>query len=195
MTAVSQSFDRKYSVAEYLALEQQSGQKLEYYNGKLNQMAGGTIPHNRISRNILTALDIALDDNFEAFGSDQKIFLPKYEFYVYPDAVVVANAPIESDKVSSAIVNPILIIEVLSPSTQEHDKGNKFIQYQSLPSFKEYVLIRQDIPEIQTSFREETDLWRTKEFKGLENQLFLRSVNLNIPISKVYKKVDLVTMK
>ena len=191
MTAVSQSFDRKYSVEEYLALEQQSGQKFEYYNGKLNQMAGGTIPHNRIARNILTALDSTLEDNFEAFGSDQKIFLPKYDFYVYPDAVVVANAPIESDKVSSAIINPILIIEVLSPSTQAHDKGNKFTQYQSLSSFKEYVLIRQDIPEIQTSFREETDLWRTKEFTGLNNQLFLRSVNLTIPISRIYKKVDL----
>lgn len=191
MTAISQSYDRSYSIEEYLELEIKSGQKFEYYNGKLNQMAGGTIPHNRISRNMLTALDNALDDNFEAFGSDQKVFLPKYDFYVYPDAVVVANTPIESDKISNAIINPILIIEVLSPSTQEHDKGNKFIQYQSLPSFKEYVLIRQNAPEIQTSFREESDLWRTREFAGLDQQLFLRSVNLNIPISKIYKKVDL----
>ena len=89
------------------------------------------------------------------------------------------------------VTNPSLIIEVLSESTKEYDKSDKFEGYRSLPSFKEYVLIRQDIAEVQTSFREETDLWRTKEFKGLENQLFLRSVNLNILISKIYKKVDL----
>lgn len=191
MTAISQIYSRTYSVSEYLALENQSGQKFEYYNGKLHQMAGGTIPHNRISRNILTALDTTLTEQFEAFGSDQKIFLSKYDFYVYPDAVVVAGTPIESDKVSSALINPILIIEVLSPSTEGYDKGNKFIQYQSLPSFKEYVLIRQDKPEIQTSYREETDLWRNKEFAGLENALHLRSVDLNIPIKAIYRRVAL----
>lgn len=189
MTAISQSYKRNYTVEEYLDLERKSGQKFEYYNGKLHQMAGGTIPHNRIARNILTALDYMLDEQFEAFGSDQKVFLPKYDFYVYPDAVVVSGTPVESDKVSSAITNPILIIEVLSSSTEEHDKGNKFIQYQSLPSFKEYVLIRQDKAEIQTSYREETDLWRTKEFSGLNNQLYLRSVDLEIAISKIYRKV------
>ena len=191
MTAISQIYSKTYSVQEYLDLENESGQKFEYYNGKLYQMAGGTIPHNRISRNILTTLDNTLPEHFEAFGSDQKIFLPKYDFYVYPDAVVVAGTPIESDQIASAIINPILIIEVLSPSTESYDKGNKYIQYQSLPTFKEYVLIRQDKPEIQTSFREATDLWRSREFAGLGNELYLRSVDLKIPITKIYKKVKL----
>jgi len=84
-----------------------------------------------------------------------------------------------------------LIIEVLSPSTEGYDKGNKFTQYQSLPSFKEYVLIRQDKAEVQTSFREEINLWRNKEFTGIKTNLHLRSVNLNIPLKTIYKRVAL----
>ena len=191
MTAI---FDRskKYSLAEYLATEIDSNEKLEYYNGKLHAMAGGTIPHNRICRNILAGLHFALSEKFEAFGSDQKVFLSKYNFYVYPDAVVVAGTPLQTEKAANAIINPVLIIEVLSPSTAKYDKKDKFIQYQSLNSFTEYALILQEVPEVQTRFREEPDLWRSIEFSGLNSTLVLRSVGLRIDMKRIYKGVKFV---
>jgi Uma2 family endonuclease len=186
--ALVQSSARHFSVAEYLDAEIHEGERYEYFNGEIVKMAGGTIRHNRICRNILSLLDTSLDDTFESFGSDQKIFLPKYNFYVYPDAVVVSDTPIVSEK-GYAILNPILIVEVLSGSTEDYDRGQKFLQYQSIPTFKEYVLIRQDMPEVTTLFREETNLWRTNEVAGIDNSVFLKAVNISLALSKIYKKV------
>lgn len=179
-----------YSVSDYLEMEIETGQKFEFYNGKIIPMSGGTIPHNRIARNILAELHFALQPGFEVFGSDQKIYLPKYNFYVYPDAVVVTGEPIQTEAEAHAIVNPLLIIEVLSTSTSRYDRGDKFIQYQSLPSFKEYALIRQDAPEVQTVFREASDLWRSKEYAGLETFLQFRSVDVSLSLSKIYKGIS-----
>lgn len=184
------SASKIYSVSEYLELEIETGQKFEFYNGKIIQMSGGTLPHNRISRNVLAELHFALQPGFEAFGSDQKIYLPKYNFYVYPDAVVVTGEPIQTDAEANAIINPLLIVEVLSTSTSRYDRGDKFIQYQSLPSFKEYALIRQDAVEVQTIYREESDLWRSKEFAGLETELYFRSVDVTLKLSRIYKNVS-----
>lgn len=179
---------KTYTVSDYLEMEIQTGQKFEYYNGKIIQMSGGTLPHNRISRNVLAELHFALRPGYEVFGSDQKIYLPKYHFYVYPDAVVVSGDPVQTEAEANAIINPLLIVEVLSTCTGRYDRGDKFIQYQSLPSFKEYALIRQDTPEVQTVFREEADLWRSKEFSGVENQVYFRSIDISLDIAKIYNK-------
>ncbi len=179
------------TVAEYLEIEIQTGERYQFFNGLIKQMAGSSIEHNRISRNILSALDASLDVMYESFGSDQKIYLPKYNFYVYPDAVVVCDAPIITNK-GQAILNPILIVEVLSNSTEEYDNGQKFLQYQSIPTFKEYMLVRQDTAEVTTFFREESDLWRSKEVLGLENSVLLKSVQLSLAMDKIYKKVNIV---
>ena len=181
-----------YSVAEYLHLERRTGERYEFYNGKISRMAGGTIAHNRITRNILGLLyNITLNrKELEIFASDQKIYLPKYHWYVYPDAVVVAGVPIESEEEASAIINPILIVEVLSPSTMDYDRNQKFLEYQSLPSFQEYVLVRQDAPEALLAFREEPDLWRSSETAGLDADIVLRSIGASLPMKDVYAKVE-----
>jgi Uma2 family endonuclease len=176
------------TVTEYLEIEIQRGERYQFFNGLIKKMAGGSIEHNRICRNILSALDASLNEMYESFGSDQKIYLPKYNFYVYPDAVVVSDAPIITDK-GQAILNPILIVEVLSNSTEEYDKGQKFLQYQSIPTFKEYMLVRQDTAEVTTFFREESDLWRSAEVSGLDKSVFLKSVNLSLAMAKIYRKV------
>lgn len=181
-----------YSVAEYLHLERRTGERYEFYNGKIRRMAGGTIAHNRITRNIIIKLGQLIDEkgNMEIFASDQKIYLPKYRWYVYPDAVVVAGVPIESEEEASAIINPILIVEVLSPSTMDYDRNRKFLEYQSLPSFQEYVLVRQDAPEALLAFREEPDLWRSSEAAGLDADIVLRSIGASLPMKDVYTKVE-----
>ena len=183
---------KKYTVAEYLKIERRSGVKHEYYNGKLIPMAGGTISHNRISRNILIELGKALftKPEFEIFGSDQKVYVPKFKRYLYPDVLVIAGSPVEVEGQADAIVNPLLIIEVLSNSTREYDGRLKFIEYKSLPSFKEYVLLRQDIPEASTMLQESPEVWHSYEVEGLQNELWFRTIDERIPMSAIYDKVE-----
>ena len=187
--AYSLTQTQQYSIEEYLAIEEKTGERHYYLNGKIEKMAGGTINHNRLCRNILSLLVSNLESNFESFGSDQKIYLPKLNFYVYPDAVVVTGVPIVAENDAQAIINPLLIVEVLSPSTMDYDRSQKFMHYKTVASFIEYVLIRQDAPEISTFFREEPNLWRSTETEGLDNNVFLKSVNLSLPLSKIYKNI------
>jgi len=145
-----------------------------------------------VSRNIFGLLfNILLaKPNYEIFGSDQKIYLPKFNFYLYPDAVVIAGEPLVTDQEADAIINPLLIVETLSKSSERYDRGQKFVQYQSLPSFKEYVLLRQDAPEAYLQFREEPNLWRTSEAIGLESEVYFRSIEARIPVADIYYKVQ-----
>jgi len=183
--------EKTYTVAEYLRLERRSGRKYAFYNGKIELMAGGTISHNTVSGNVFGLLHHLLFQRpeFQIFGSDQKIYLPKFHFYVYPDAVVVAGEPLLTDEEADAIINPLLIVETLSKSTQRYDRGQKFVEYQSLPSFKEYVLLRQDKPEAYLNFREEPDVWRTSEVAGLDKAVFFRSIEVSLAMSAIYYKV------
>ncbi len=192
MTAQAAPAEITYSVAEYLRTEARTGEKHEFYNGKLKRMAGGSIPHNRIVRNILTELDgfLRQSDQFEVFGSDQKIYLPDYHYYLYPDAVVVSEAPVIAEEMAQAIINPLLIVEVLSPSSEVYDRGLKFAEYRSLPSFKEYVLVRQDAPHVISFFREAPDLWREAEVRGLDAAADLKSVGLPLALQSIYRKVE-----
>ena len=189
MTAISV---RTYSVADYLRIEQETGERHAFYNGILEKMAGGTIAHNRISRNVLGLLYQALPKQaqLEVFGSDQKIYLPKYHFYVYADIIVVAGEPLQTEEEAQAITNPVLIIETLSASTERYDRSQKFIEYQSLPSFKEYVLLRQDTPEALLFFREAPDVWRSSEVAGLDKDLWFRSIEIGLAMELVYDRVE-----
>ena len=185
---------RHYSVSEYLKLEQRTGERYEYFAGKPKLMPGGSPTHNRISVNIISELQKAIKARqapYYVFGSDQKIYLPHYEFFVYPDAVVVVEKPLFSDNDATAIINPILIVEVLSPSTEEYNKGGKFLEYKSLDSFKEYCLIRQDAPEVSTFFREEVDLWRDTIFSGAEAVAQFRLIDVSISLSDIYYNAEL----
>ena len=184
-------FSHLYSVAEYLELERRTGERHEFVNGKITKMAGGSINHNLLTANIIHELKNNLDemDNMYVFGSDQKVYLPEFNVYVYPDAVVICGTPIVSDKDSQAITNPLVIIEVLSPSTQDYDKIEKFNDYRTLPSFKEYVLISQDKAKVTTYFREENGTWSINDFRNIEDNVFFKSLDISVLMSKIYKRV------
>lgn len=193
MTAVATAQAEKiYTVAEYLEFEAHATEKQEFYNGRIRPMAGASLPHNRIAGNIFAELHaiFKLKTGFEAFNSDQKIYLPDYHYYVYPDAVVVAEAPILAEEEAQAIINPLLVIEVLSRGTEKYDRGLKFTEYRSLPSFKEYVLVRQDAPHVITFFREAPDLWREAEVRGLGELVWCKSVDVRLALDLIYRKVE-----
>ena len=182
-----------YSVAEYLEIERSSGERHEFYNGQIIRMSGGSVDHNRISRNVLCYLNNELDKKtgFELFGSDQKVYLPKLNLYLYPDVIVIAEAPIMAENVSQAIMNPLLVIEVLSPSTEDYDRKDKFMKYRTLESFKEYVIIQQNSAEILTLFRSEPHIWEEQEFTGVSNSVYFKSIDVYLPLALIYKNVEL----
>lgn len=181
-----------YTVDEYLKVEARSGERYEFYNGNIIPMPGGTISHSRICRNVLTELDLILKSKsgFEIFGSDQKIYLPEYHYYLYPDAVVVAETPVVAEEMASAIINPLLIIEILSPSTENYDRDQKFIEYRSLPSFREYAVVRQNAPEVLTFYREQPDTWKEKMTRGIEQSVHFRSIGVDLALQLIYRNIE-----
>ena len=186
---------RRYSVAEYVQREIETDEKHYFINGILIPMAGGTLTHNSIQSNTHGELYIAIRSKpeFRIFGSDQKIYLPALNIYNYADVLVIAGTPLISDEESNAIENPIMIVEVLSKSTGGYDRGQKFTEYQTLPSFREYVLIHQDKPQINSYFLEPDGRWRPAVFTGLESEAWFETVGCRVPLSSIYRNVSFET--
>ncbi|RDB05524.1 Uma2 family endonuclease [Runella aurantiaca] len=181
-----------YSIEEYFELEAQSLEKLEYYDGKITKKRAASYVHNRIATNVLTALGNALQDSrFEVSNSDTKIHIPTIESFVYPDAVVICEKPLFYQNRVDTILNPLLIVEVLSPSTEEYDRGEKFYLYRSLPSFKEYVVVHQKHALVSAYFRLNEKDWRTNDVASLSETIHLQSINVTLKLSDIYRGIDL----
>ena len=184
---------REYSVEEYLALESGAKEKLEYFNGKIRPMPGGTPLHNEIALKvgaILLALVKQLEQKHKVYNSDMKIWVEGLRHFVYPDAIVVCEKPELYPGRRDIITNPLLIVEVLSPATENYDKHDKFMQYRTIPSFREYVYLRQDAVEGVAFYREEDTLWREANAFGTEGVLPLRSLGVELPLAEVYEGVE-----
>ncbi len=181
---------KRYSIQDYLEMEEKAMEKHEFHNGKIVEMPGGTANHSLIATNITTALNIALDDtSYIVLNSDIKIHIPKIRQFVYPDAIVIAEVFEFYENRRDIIVNPLLVVEVLSSSTEDYDKNQKFLKYRMIPSFKEYVLVSQDEPAVSTFFRKEENLWQETNVNGATQSIDLLSLNISIPLAKIYKNV------
>ena len=193
---VSLSLGRKrrtYTLEEYLIKEAKSVDKHEFINGQIIKMPYARGPHNIITINMSTALDNALEQlekNYIVFPSDQKIYFPSLNDGVYADALAVSEKPQYWDDQDLLLINPIIVVEVLSKSTQKYDRTGKFDKYKTLESFREYVLIRQDKCYAEVWFREEPGLWRETILTDLSQDLPLRSVGVFIPMKRIYKNID-----
>jgi Uma2 family endonuclease len=185
---------RRYTLAEYLRREENSSDLHEYYDGIITKLPMARTPHNRISSNVITALNNVLDaqgKDFDVLGGQQAVYLPVFNISVYPDVLVVSEAPLHWDNNQVLLINPILIVEVLSRSTRAYDRGDKFTKYKSLESLREYVLIDQKQCYIESFYREEPTLWRNSIVKDLSQSLYLKSLDCSIDLAKVYKRVVL----
>jgi Uma2 family endonuclease len=181
-----------YTFEEYLRREEKAVEKHEFYNGKIIRMPGGTNIHSEISTNVVTAIKIAirvLPIKFRVYNSDLKIRIEPVDVGVYPDALVICKEPEFWQNRRDVIVNPLLIVEVLSPSTQAYDRLGKFELYKQLPSFQEYVLVNTDKHSVETRFQEETDLWRIKTETNVENAVTLRSLGVSISMADIYEDI------
>ncbi|MCB9048541.1 MAG: Uma2 family endonuclease [Lewinellaceae bacterium] len=185
---------RKYSIEEYFALEAEAKEKLEYFNGKIRPMPGGTPLHNEIASNVIYMLKALIKGlkqrKFKLYNSDMKIWIEDVQHFVYPDAVVVAEKPTLYPGRKDIITNPLLIVEVLSPGTEDYDRNDKFLEYRTIPSFMEYVCLRQDAVAGVAFYREEEALWRESNAFGTGGVLPLRSLGVELPLDKVYEEVE-----
>jgi Uma2 family endonuclease len=175
------------SYEEYLVWESTQETRHEYFNGEVVAMAGGTRNHNRISLNFSKLLDDALADRqCEVYIADVKVQVEPSQKYFYPDVVVTCD---QRDNEEQLVLFPCLIIEVLSPSTEAYDRGFKFSQYRKFDSLQEYVLVQVEQPIVEVFQRNQEDKWLFSEY-GLGDRMFLKSVNLEIAVSDLYKQVQ-----
>ena len=180
-----------FTSAEYLALEEAADYKSEYYRGEIFAMAGGSYNHNMIAGNLYAALNqfVASRSCF-AFTSDMKLFVEQYDLYTYPDAMVICGQIHFAKNRTDTVTNPKILIEVLSKSTQDYDRGLKFEAYRSLKSCQDYILIDQERVHLEYYHKLPDNRWALTEFKTAEASLTIESLDFEIPISQIYHKVD-----
>ncbi|MBP0022297.1 MAG: Uma2 family endonuclease [Cyanobacteria bacterium SBLK] len=189
MIAATQS--KYFTPEEYLELEEQADFKSEYLDGEIVPMAGATANHNRISLNFCRLFPLTIDrKEYEVFMSDMRLWLPRYRRYTYPDVMIVDGEPIFTDEKQKAIINPCVIVEILSDSTKDYDKTDKFKKYRSLPEFQEYILISQIDYNIDQYAKQEDNRWLLTEYLSENDVLKLASVNFEISLQDLYKRVN-----
>jgi Uma2 family endonuclease len=178
-----------YTQEEYFVLLEEAETKLEYHDGEiLEAVAGGTATHNKIKADTFLSLGQTSGD-FQPFDSDMAISIPEYNRYVYPDISFVCGADEYTDEKRIFLKNPTLIIEVLSPTTRQLDRGEKFLWYRSLPSFREYVLISSEARSVESWYKESEGLWRIQSANQLNQRIKLFSLDRELVLSDIYRRV------
>lgn len=178
------------SIEEYLLMEEDSEIKHEYYRGEVFAMAGGTIAHNRIVRNVLTSLDNFLNGkDCEVFPSDLKIHIEANTLFTYPDISIVCEKLERWNDRNDTITNPTVIIEVLSKKTRNYDRGEKFKLYRRLPSLKEYILVSSMEISVERFTKQETGVWNFREITNPDELVSIETIGFSIPIKEFYRNV------
>ncbi len=173
----------------YLASERRGKYKSEYIHGEVLAMSGASRAHNIITVDITTELNIQLRPRgCEIYSGDMRVQTSRTGSYFYPDVVVVCDEPRFEDNVFDTLLNPIVIVEVLSPSTEVYDKGEKFAHYQELTSLREYVLVSQDRIRVEHYHLMGTQ-WVGKEFHRSEDVLLLDSIECKLPLRDIYTRI------
>ncbi|MBD2188973.1 Uma2 family endonuclease [Pseudanabaena mucicola] len=179
------------SPAEYLNLEVKSTNRHEYRQGEIIEMTGGTPTHNEIIGALTVILRVSLKGKpLQVFVTDQRLFIPDRQAYTYPDVMVVSRPIALQEGRKDTVTEPILIVEVLSNSTKNYDRGEKFADYRSIPSFQEYLLIDQTKPHVEHYLKQGANQWLLREYSQLENRLELTSLGIEISLSEIYENVE-----
>ena len=183
------------SIEEYLKLELDTQQRYEYHNGEVYALAGGSIAHTLLVGNIYTELRNGLKKSAKpckALTSEAKLHIALGNKFVYPDSMVVCGEMQVSENTKEAIVNPTLIVEVLSKSTAAYDRGDKFFFYRQIPTFTEYVLIEQDRHVVEVFTKKDiANSWEIARYEGLDKQVFLHALGISISMRDLYFDVEI----
>jgi Uma2 family endonuclease len=189
MTAQPEAY---ISEEAYLEAERSSSIKHEYFRGRIYAMTGAKESHNLITANTLASLHGQLRQKpCRVYPSDMRIKVQRTGLNTYPDVVVICGQPQFTDEVRDTIVNPTVIVEVLSSSTERYDRGMKFQNYRAIDTLQDYVLISQDHHHIECYTRQESGLWLLQEVDGIEEKIHIQSIECTLLLEAVYEKVEL----
>jgi len=179
---------RLLTLSEYLSLERSAPSRSEYVRGEIYAMTGGTARHSLISANTIRALGNRLDNNrCRVFDSNLRLWVEAADLVTYPDVMVVCGkVQFLDDKPADTVANPAVVVEVLSPSTEAFDRGDKFAAYRLVPSLRHYVLVSQDRPQVEVFTRTETTAFVPSVALGMDAQLLLPHLELSIPLADLY---------
>lgn len=192
---------KNFTIEEYLEFEKSSLEKHEYYlgeifempgHGELLAMSGASNRHNKIYSNLFGGLAIKLKGKHcQPYGPDMRIYIPENTLFTYPDITIICGDFISSDVDEDSIVKPVILIEILSPSTRRYDRGEKFKLYRDIPTLKEYIMIdSQSI--LAEAFRiNEKGHWELEEYKLATSELKFSSIQISIPLSEIYEGTKL----
>lgn len=177
--------------AEYLALErQQTDDKHEYLHGRITAMSGASRKHNLLVGNAFASLHAQLRGRgCEVYSNDMRVHIPTTGLYTYPDIVALCEEPVFEDDSFDTLLNPGVIIEVLSASTEAYDRGAKFGHYRGIESLQAYVLIAQDRPHIELFERGADGSWVLREAMGLDGRIELEALGCILELSAVYERI------
>jgi Uma2 family endonuclease len=192
---MSSQTSQKYSPIEYLAIERSSQQKNEYFNGEIFAMGGASERHNLIVGNVFASLHIQLRGKpCKVYSSDMRVKVSATGLYTYPDVVALCGEASFDDEQQDTLLNPTVIIKVLSKSTEGYDRGEKFAHYRKVESIKEYVLISQDKSRVECYTRQAGNQWLMSEVTQSQEVLNLPAINCTLLVSDIYDKVDLAAI-
>jgi Uma2 family endonuclease len=179
---------------EYLAREAQAEYKSEYYGGEIRMMSGGTEDHSLVSVNIVTILSNALEKKpCRVYNSDMRLLVRRRGDYTYPDAMVICGKTEFQAGRTDVVTNPIIIVEVLSPSTREHDRIEKFALYRQIESLREYLLVDSERTVVSVLRREpDSGKWTIEILNDPADAVRLEAVGMEIPLAEIYAKVTFV---
>lgn len=185
---------RRYTVEEYLALEEQSEVRHEFFEGEIFAMAGADISHNLIGINFVSAFKQALRGKpCRAMMEGVQLAVQEGRHYTYPDVMISCDA---ADQQAKRIIKaPVLLIEILSPSTSEYDRGRKFNQYKQLPSLQHYLLVSQTSWLVEWYRREPGNIWSFTPLVEADDALVIPDLNINLTVAEIYEGTNVAPLR
>jgi Uma2 family endonuclease len=170
---------------QYLQIERLADSKSEYHDGQMFAMSGGSLNHSLIATRMSALLDPQMPKGCRTFNSDLRIKIVAAKVFTYPDGGVFCGEPEFAGNQTDVILNPLLIVEVLSPSTEGYDRGKKFELYRTIPSFREYLVVHQDRRHVEHYSKQDDDSWLLREHVGAATVAIAR-LNAKVPLSELY---------
>jgi Uma2 family endonuclease len=181
-----------FTVEEYLEFEKSRAEKHEYYKGEIFLMSGAGARHNLIFSNLFIQLGNKLKGTpCKPYGSDMRIHVVQNTLFTYPDISVICGDIVTSPRDEDTAIEPVVLVEILSPSTRNYDKGDKFKLYRDIPTLKEYILIDSDAITIEIYRINERNHWELEEYKSLEHRLMIPSLDISISLADIYEGTKL----
>ena len=181
---------KRYTPEEYLALEEKAEFRSEYDDGAITAMSGGSFNHAQIIANLARNIGNKISSDCSALTNDMKVRVENYRKFYYPDVLIICGRPAFYEKRNDTITNPVLIVEVLSDSTEAKDRGEKMLAYRTLDSLREYVLVSQNRPIVEQYTKTADGSWIHRATIGLRSAARFESVGVELNLEEIYQRVE-----